>query len=74
MIDKIILDKIIIYMEIAEEMEQGLLTSYEKKEYVVYKMKHLLNFKEAEAIIETIISLSLLDRKININNLNKYCK
>jgi hypothetical protein len=76
---KNVLESVINFMEIAEEMEEGKLSGQEKKEYVMTRIKNKLgelsqNYQyEIETIIETTIFLSRLRRKININEISKNC-
>ena len=76
---KNVLESVICFMEIAEELEEGKLSGKEKKEYVMLKMKDNLGMLlpsyeyEIETIIETTIFLSRLGRKIHINDISKHC-
>jgi hypothetical protein len=76
---KNVLESVINFMEIAEEMEEGKLSGEDKKEYVMFRIKNKLgelsqNYQyEIETIIETTIFLSRLKRKININDISKNC-
>jgi hypothetical protein len=75
---KNVLESVINFMEIAEEMEEGKLSGQEKKEYVMTRIKNKLgelsqNYQyEIETIIETTIFLSRLG-KIRINEISKNC-
>jgi len=86
MTDKInlrnILESVLCFMEVAEELNLGRLSGEEKKEYVLRKMSEkseklgmLFNsYKfEIETILETTIFLSRLGRKIHINDISKNC-
>ena len=74
-----ILESVILFMEIAEEIEEGKLIGEEKHEYVINKMKHKLgelyeSYKsEIETMIESVVFLSKIGRKINVNNISKNC-
>jgi len=76
---KNVLESVILFMEIAEEMENGELNGDQKKEYVMFKMKEKLGILlpsyeyEIETIIESVIFLSKIGRKINVNNISKNC-
>ena len=74
-----VLESVVCFMEIAEEMEEGKLSGEEKREYVMMKMKDKLGMLlpsyeyEIQTIIETTIFLSRLGRKIHINDISKNC-
>lgn len=74
-----VLESVVCFMEIAEEMEEGKLSGESKKEYVMFKMKEQLGMLlssyeyEIQTIIETTIFLSRLGRKIHINDISKNC-
>ena len=74
-----IFESVILFMEIAEELEEGKLSGDEKREYVINKMKHKLSelydsYKsEIQTIIESVIFLSKMRRKINVNSISKNC-
>jgi hypothetical protein len=76
---KNVLESVICFMEIAEELEEGKLLGESKKEYVMLKMKEKLGMLlpsyefEIQTIIETTIFLSRLGRKIHINDISKNC-
>ena len=76
---KNVLESVVCFMEIAEEMEEGKLSGDQKKEYVMFKMKDKLGMLlpsyeyEIQTIIETTIFLSRLGRKIHINDISKNC-
>lgn len=76
---KNVLESVVYFMELAEEMEEGKLRGEQKKEYVMFKIKEKLGeltqsyYFEIETIIETTIFLSRLGRKININDISKNC-
>ena len=75
-----VLESVICFMEIAEEMEDGKLSGSEKKDYVMIKMKIQLGILfpsyiiEIQTILESIIFLSKLGRKIQVNDIKKSCK
>lgn len=75
-----ILENVICFMEVAEELNEGRLSGKEKKEYVLRKMVGKLDMLlynsykfEIETILETTIFLSRLGRKIHINDISKHC-
>jgi hypothetical protein len=74
-----ILESVILFMEIAEEIEEGKLTGAEKYEYVINLMKNKLgelyrSYKsEIDTVIESVIFLSKIRRKIKINDISKNC-
>ena len=74
-----VLESVILFMEIAEEIEEGKLTGAEKYEYVLNLMKNKLgevytSYKsEIETMIESVIFLSKLHRKIKVNEISKNC-
>ena len=76
---KNVLESVIFFMEIAEEMEEGKLSGEEKHEYVINKMKHKLgelytSYKsEINTILESVIFLSKIGRKIKVNEISKNC-
>jgi hypothetical protein len=74
-----ILESVILFMEIAEEIEEGKLTGAEKYEYVINLMKNKLgelyrSYKsEIDTVIESVIFLSKMRRKIKVNEISKNC-
>ena len=74
-----ILESVILFMEIAEEIEEGKLTGAEKYEYVINLMKNKLgelytSYKsEIDTVIESVIFLSKIRRKIKVNEISKNC-
>lgn len=76
---KNVLENVICFMEVAEELNEGRLSGEEKKEYVLRKTSEKLgmlynSYKfEIETILETTIFLSRLGRKIHINDISKNC-
>jgi len=71
-----ILESVLCFMEVAEELNLGRLSGEEKKEYVLRKMSEKLfnSYKfEIETILETTIFLSRFGRKIHINDISKNC-
>ena len=76
---KNILENVVCFMEVAEELNEGRLSGEEKKEYVLRKTSETLgmlynSYKfEIETILETTIFLSRLGRKIHINDISKNC-
>ncbi len=76
---KNVLESVIFFMEIAEEMEEGKLSGQEKKEYVMNRMKQKLGElfpsyeTEINTILESVIFLSKIGRKIKVNEISKNC-
>ena len=76
---KNVLESVIFFMEIAEEMEEGKLSGEDKKEYVMNKMKQKLGElfssyeSEINTILESVIFLSKIGRKIKVNEISKNC-
>ena len=74
-----VLQSVILFMEIAEEIEEGKLTGAEKYEYVINLMKNKLgelyrSYKsEIDTVIESVIFLSKMRRKIKVNEISKNC-
>lgn len=74
-----VLESVILFMEIAEEIEEGKLTGAEKYEYVINLMKNKLgelyrSYKsEIDTVIESVIFLSKMRRKIKVNEISKNC-
>ena len=76
-----VLQSVILFMEIAEEIEEGKLTGAEKYEYVINLMKNKLgelydSYKhEIDTVIESVIFMTKLGRviMINGNNIKKSC-
>jgi hypothetical protein len=76
---KNVLESVIFFMEIAEEMEEGKLSGEDKKEYVMNRMKQKLGElfssyeTEINTILESVIFLSKIRRKIKVNEISKNC-
>jgi hypothetical protein len=76
---KNVLESVIFFMEIAEEMEEGKLSGEDKKEYVMNRMKQKLGElfssyeTEINTILESVIFLSKIGRKIKVNDISKNC-
>ena len=76
---KNVLESVIFFMEIAEEMEEGKLSGEDKKEYVMNRMKQKLGElfssyeSEINTILESVIFLSKIGRKIKVNEISKNC-
>ena len=76
---KNVLESVIFFMEIAEEMEEGKLSGDDKKEYVMNRMKQKLGElfssyeTEINTILESVIFLSKIGRKIKVNDISKNC-
>jgi hypothetical protein len=76
---KNVLESVIFFMEIAEEMEEGKLSGEDKKEYVMNRMKQKLGElfssyeTEINTILESVIFLSKIGRKIKVNEISKNC-